>query len=111
MRPILMPELVTLNVKVADWQEAVNLSVGLLEKNGYVEQPSSEKFTSNQKLNFSFRNLGWKLSLATVALVIAVQGPIFSLTHHFSHTFGPCAIAFFYIGAFISALLCDNFKL
>ena len=38
MRPILMPELVTLNVKVADWQEAVNLSVGLLEKNGYVEQ-------------------------------------------------------------------------
>ena len=37
MQSILMPQLVTLNATVVDWQEAVSLACGLLEKHGYVE--------------------------------------------------------------------------
>ena len=37
MQSILTPELVTLNATVVDWQEAVCLACGLLEKHGYVE--------------------------------------------------------------------------
>lgn len=37
MQSILAPQLVTLNATVVDWQEAVCLACGLLEKHGYVE--------------------------------------------------------------------------
>ena len=38
MVPILAAELVRLNTQADDWQEAVALAGGLLEKNGYVEK-------------------------------------------------------------------------
>lgn len=64
-----------------------------------------EKKIVNQKTNYSWC---WKLCFSTAILVIAIQSPIFVLTHYFPAEFNAYVIAALYTGTAIAAILCKH---
>lgn len=54
---------------------------------------------------------GWKLSISTAILVIAVQSTFFNLTHYFNDRFSPFIVAFFYVGAALAAWFSNKYSI
>lgn len=72
--------------------------------------PSLQTLPSNVNIS-SKSSLSWYLVSSIIFLTIGIQVVIFSLAHHVSSHFTPLILAFYYLGALISALFCKKFQI